>query len=97
MRERTLNFIPEATQVALSGVTARTASALDTGHYRIVSTAACFIRQGSSTVAATVAAGHYIPANTVEHFRVTGDNSNYMAGITTGGVGTLIITQQNES
>jgi hypothetical protein len=87
------NLKTQAVSVSVSGTTAANATALATGRHRVVSTIDVYLQQGTSTIEAT-AADSFLPAGVVDYIWVNGTDSDYLAGITDGGTGTLFITLQ---
>jgi len=78
--------------VSLSDTTARTASALSSGQYTVISNIDVYILQGDSSVDATTSS-HWLPAGLEVPVYVTGTSDTYIAGITDGGSGTLFISK----
>ena len=79
--------------VTISGTTAKTAALLPVGAYYVSSNVACYVRQGPySTIAATVAAGHPLPAGVEWVMRVTmASVDDGIAAITDGATGKLFL------
>lgn len=87
------NIVPGASQVvALSGSSAKSAQLKGgTTIVRLVSTVACFVNFGDTSVVAAANSGMYLAPNVPEYFGVT--PSSFIAGIQAASAGSLYITE----
>jgi len=85
-------LFPSAAQSKSISSTATRSTAMTLPIIRVVSTTACFVSIGSSTVTATTSS-HYLPANTVEYFLLRGNG--YLSAVTSSATGTIYISEMN--
>ncbi len=83
-------FITAPTEVAISSTTA-TSAHLANGQWQMNSTIDTWVLQGGSAITATTSSV-FLPAGETFPFYVEGDDSDYCAGITDAGTGTLSLT-----
>ena len=81
-------LVPQS--LSLSGITNRNGTAFTYKVVRILTSVACFIKFGDSTVTAANS-DHYMPPNVIEYFYVK--NYTYIAAVTSGATGNLYISE----